>query len=202
MGRLYADIIRRTCAESNFPAERNSDGSVNILIGGWSMGGMLSLEIAKVLTGDQGVKIIGLLMMDSMCTVDPPAVPEEVLDHLDVGVSRNMFLSVQAMKEALRIIREWDAPFWTGDQLAQRPRASLLRANDPILTGTDTLHIADIYRHDESLGWNKYDKNMFTEVMGVQGNHFTMFALSNIPAISKVIKRCLDTLERLGHERY
>ncbi|ORY71043.1 thioesterase domain-containing protein [Pseudomassariella vexata] len=198
MGRLYAGIIRRTCAESDFPAQRNSDGSVNILIGGWSMGGLLSLEIAKVLTGDCGVRIIGVLMMDSIYSVNPPSVRLEALDHLGLGKSKNEFLSLKAMKEALRVIQEWEPPVWAGDQVAKRPRISLLRALDHIPTGSDRVHVADIYRNDRTLGWDQYDMGMFTDIVSVPGNHFEMFSFQHIPEISKTIKRCLDKLEMLG----
>ncbi|KAH0593352.1 hypothetical protein MHUMG1_08808 [Metarhizium humberi] len=199
MARLYTGIIRRTCARPDFPAERNLDRSVNILIGGWSMGGLLSLEIAKLLTGDGRVKVIGVLMMDSMYTVDPPSLPLDALDNLDPGKSKNMFLSIQAMKEAIRIIRQWDPPVWTGTQRDQRPRVSLLRALDPIPTVTGRVHVADIYRDNETLGWDNYEKGLFTEVMDVQGDHFGMFSFQHIPEISKAIRRCLETLEVLGH---
>jgi hypothetical protein len=163
------------------------------------MGGLLSLEIAKVLTGDHGVRIIGVLMMDSVYTVDPPMVCFETLDHLDLGGSKNEFLSLQAMKEALRIIHDWEPPVWAGNQVAKRPRVSLLRALDSIPTDSGRLHFVDIYRDYRTLGWDNYDMDLFTEVVDVKGDHFEMFSFRHITEISKVITRCFDTLERLNH---
>lgn len=200
MGRLYAGIIRRTCADPEFPAQRESDGKVNILIGGWSLGGLLSLEVAKVLTGDSGVRVIGVLMVDSLCPVNPPSVRLEAFDHLGMGKSRNEFLTLKAMKEALRTIQEWEPPVWAGGQLALRPRFSLLRALDPIPTGTDRIHVADIYRTNPTLGWDQYDKGMFTDVGSVSGNHFEMFSFKHIPEVSEAMKGYLDRLEILYHE--
>lgn len=201
LGRLYAVMIRQTCAEPDFPGKRNSDGSVNILLGGWSMGGLLSLEIAKVLTGDRDVRVIGVLMMESMCPVRLPTAGGylETLDHLDLGKSNtNLALSIRAMKEALRVIREWDPPVWTGNQAEQRPRFSLLRAVDSLPIGSKRVHILDIHRHDRNLGWDRYDRNLFTETLDVKGNHLDMFSFQHILGISKAIKRCCDTLEKLG----
>jgi len=201
MGRLYAVMIRQTCAEPNFPVKRNSEGSVDILIGGWSMGGLLSLEIAKVLTGDRDVRVIGVLMIETMCPVQLPTTGDylETLDHLDLSKSnKNLTLSIQAMKEALRVIREWDPPVWAGIQARQRPRFSLLRAIDSLPTGSKRVHILDIYRRDQNLGWDIYDPDLFTETLDVKGNHFEMFSFQNIPGISKAIKRCCDTLEKLA----
>lgn len=206
MGRLYAVMIKKTCARSDFQGKRNPDGRVDILLGGWSMGGLLSLEVAKVLTGDRDVRVIGVLMMESMCPVRLPTGGRgggylETLDHLDLNrTDRNLALSIRAMKEALRVIREWEPPVWAGDQAVLRPRFSLLRAADPLPTpaGSKRRHILDIYRQDRTLGWDKYDPGLFTETMEVKGDHFEMFSFQHIPGISKAIKKCCDTLEKLG----
>jgi thioesterase domain-containing protein len=201
MGRLYATMIRKTCAEPDFPGKRNSDGSVDILIGGWSMGGLVSLEIAKVLTGDQDVRVIGVLMIDSMCPLHlPTAGYLETVDHLDIDKSnKNLALSIRAMKEALRVIREWEPPVWAGNLLEQRPRFSLLRAVDSLPTGNKRgVHVVDICRHDRALGWNKYDPDLFTETVDVKGDHFEIFSFQHIAGISEAIKRCCDTLEKLS----
>lgn len=202
MGRLYAVMIRQTCAEPDFPGKRNTDGSVNILLGGWSMGGLLSLEIAKVLTGDRDVRVIGILMMDSMCPFHLPkttaaGVSLETLDQLHLDKSnKTLALSIRAMKEGLRVIQEWQPPVWTGNQ--QRPRVSLLRAVESLPTVSKRAHVIDIYRHDRTLGWDEYDNELLTETVDVKGNHFDMFSFQHIPAISKAIKRCCDTLEKLA----
>jgi thioesterase domain-containing protein len=204
MGRLYAVMIKQTCAGSDFPGNRNSDGSVDILIGGWSMGGLLSLEIAKVLTGDRDVKVIGVLMIESMCPIRLPTNGGnlETLDHLDIDrASKNLNLSIRAMKEALRVIREWEPPIWGANQIEKRPRFSLLRAADPLPTISKRAHILDVYRNNRTLGWDKYDPDLFTETLDVNGNHFEMFSFQHIPGISKAIKRCCDTLESLGRSQ-
>ncbi|KAK1147852.1 putative PKS/NRPS-like protein biosynthetic cluster [Aspergillus melleus] len=201
MGRLYAAMIRKTCAAPDFAGGRNSDGKVDILLGGWSMGGLLSLEIAKVLTGDRDVRVIGVLMMESMCPVNLPSGGDylETLDHLVMDKpNKNLILSIRAMKEALRVIREWSPPVWTGHQSGQRPRFSLLRAANSLPTKGNRVHILDIYRHDQDLGWDNYDSDLFTETLDVEGNHFEMFSFQNTPGISKAIQRCCDTLEKLS----
>ncbi|KAI1742682.1 thioesterase domain-containing protein [Xylaria scruposa] len=204
MGRLYAIMIKQTCSEADFPSARGPDSRVDILIGGWSMGGILSLEIAKVLTNDQDVRVIGVLMMETMCPMHLPTHTNggggyvESLDHFGLGKkNKNLVLSMRAMKQALRLVREWEPPVWAADQ--QRPRVSLLRATEALLpAGNDKgVHILDIYRHDPKLGWDQYDPDLLTETLDVEGNHFEMFSFQHIPGISKTIKRCCDTLERL-----
>ncbi|KAK7970564.1 hypothetical protein PG988_009637 [Apiospora saccharicola] len=93
--------------------------SVGILLGGWSLGGLLSLEVAKVLAesgrgGSGSVRVVGILMVDSIYPVNPPSVRTESMDHLGLGKSKNEFLTLKAMKEALRVIQEWEPPVWEG----------------------------------------------------------------------------------------
>ncbi|KAL7812112.1 Alpha/Beta hydrolase protein [Trichoderma aethiopicum] len=67
MGRLYARWIRETVLEDGFPARaRNPDGSVSVMLGGWSLGGLLSLEVARQLADDAAVRVTGILMIDSV----------------------------------------------------------------------------------------------------------------------------------------
>jgi thioesterase domain-containing protein len=46
---------------------RNAVPRGRILLGGWSLGGLLSLEMARVLAGDPDYTVIGMVMMDSIC---------------------------------------------------------------------------------------------------------------------------------------
>ncbi|KND92893.1 hypothetical protein TOPH_02402, partial [Tolypocladium ophioglossoides CBS 100239] len=73
MACSYAKYIMQTVLQAKFPAKRNSDGSINILLGGWSFGGMLSLEVAKLLADDCVVHIVGILMVDTVY----PHVPKD-----------------------------------------------------------------------------------------------------------------------------
>jgi thioesterase domain-containing protein len=178
---------------------------VNILIGGWSLGGLLALEVAKILTGDRGVRIIGALMMDSIYPVNPPSMVRlGALDDMAAGEkSKNELLTLQAMKEALRVIQKWTPPVWARTEV--RPRFSLLRALDAMpATGIDGVHPADIHRSDPTLGWDAYDTSLFTDVEGVPGTHFEMFSFQHVEGLSKAVKRCLDRLDllyRLSHSR-
>ncbi|CAI6340683.1 unnamed protein product [Periconia digitata] len=198
MSQLYAEMIRKTCGEPKFLARQNSDGMVDVLIGGWSTGGLLSLEIAKTLTGDSRVRVIGVLLVDSMYTVYPSSVRLEAIDKLNFGTSKNSFLSLQAMKEALRIIYEWKPPVWSSPHDERRPRISLVRGIDAVPTTGDRVHIPDVYRNERALGWDRYEKDMFTDILEVTGDHFEMFKFENIPETSMAIKRCFDRLEAIS----
>ena len=59
MGRLYAKLIRKEVLKPTFPGPRNCDESVDILLGGWSLGGLLSMQVAKELEDDMTVRVMG-----------------------------------------------------------------------------------------------------------------------------------------------
>ncbi|KAH7141387.1 Alpha/Beta hydrolase protein [Dactylonectria estremocensis] len=200
MGKLYSGFIKKTISEPDFPSKRNSDGSVNILLGGWSLGGLLSLEVARQLAEDCSVRIIGILMMDSICPIAPPTGTRVASSReSEEGKSKNQILSDRAMAEARRMIRSWDLPVWDGHLTGQRPRISMLRAKERVPTkGDEGVKLVDVYRMDKHLGWDGYEENLFVEVVPVEGHHFNMFSFDRIPAITEAIKKSLDKLESLA----
>ncbi|KAF2165851.1 hypothetical protein M409DRAFT_66837 [Zasmidium cellare ATCC 36951] len=194
MGRLYAAMIRRTCTSPDSAGQRDSGGVVDILLGGWSLGGLLSLEVAKVLIKDRVVRVIGVLMMDSPCVRGMSSAGEgyeESLSHFDLtSPTRNMLLSIQAMREGMKAIRNWDLPVWNAEEVRRRPRFTLLRATDYVLVRSHGVHVIDKYRRDPNLGWDVYDPDLFTETEDVKGNHFELFSFKYIEQLTETIARC------------
>ncbi|KAI0837760.1 Alpha/Beta hydrolase protein [Hypoxylon sp. FL0890] len=45
------------------------------ILGGWSFGGLLALEVANILVHDLGIKVIGIIMIDTPCPL-PPQQPD------------------------------------------------------------------------------------------------------------------------------
>lgn len=197
MGRLYAGMIKAAVAEPDFPSRRNPDGNVDILLGGWSLGGLLSLEVARQLADEcGGLRVLGILMMDSVCPVKKPdgplAAPATISEE---GKTKNQILTIRAMAEARRMLATWDIPVWDGPLAGRRPRVSMVRAKEPVpMEGTEVSAV-DGHRVDKNLGWDQYAEDMFTEVVEVEGHHFDMFSFDHIQGVTKVIKNCLETLE-------
>ncbi|KAF7563609.1 hypothetical protein G7046_g522 [Stylonectria norvegica] len=191
MGALYSGFIRELVAGPDFPARRNAEGGVDIILGGWSLGGMLSLEVANQLADDTAVKVIGILMIDSVYPIRPsePVVTAPA-DTSEDGKTKNQILSQRTMFEARRMIQTWELPVWDA-----RPRTVLLRATQPVPTKAEGVNVVDVYRENKRLGWDQYDKDMFAEVVDVEGHHFNLFPLANIKPITASIKRALDGLE-------
>lgn len=212
MGRLYTSWIKETVSKRDFPARRrNIDGGVDILLGGWSLGGMLSLEVARMLAEDRQVRVVGILMIDSVhpntavksTAILPPeqtgAATSTTEEATKKGLSKNQILSQRCMSEAVRMVREWNIPRWDGNLISKRPRMIMLRAKEyvPMAEGAGIAGL-DLRREDKSLGWDEYDEHMFLEVVDVEGNHFNMFAIENIDGITMAVKKGLDKLDRVA----
>jgi thioesterase domain-containing protein len=238
MAHLYARWIRETVLEKDFPARRkNIDGSTSIMLGGWSLGGLLSMEIARQLAVDNVVRVVGILMVDSIYPGrssrmrSAPSAPTyrfpmktwvsdvkipEVATHkiqLDDEVSsedesfsddssadesrlaKNKMLSKRCMAEAVRMLRQWRLPEWTGKLYNRRPPVVLLRAKNYVPAKEGRTVGLDISRDDRMLGWGDYDEEMFSDVFDVDGHHFDIFAYERIDGITRSIKKGLDRLE-------
>ncbi|KAM5356579.1 hypothetical protein ACJ41O_003225 [Fusarium nematophilum] len=198
MARLYCGFIKQAVKEVGFPKRRNADGKARIILGGWSLGGLLSLEMAKQLGSDDtsGVEVIGILMVDSLYPIK--ALPSDKVapaETSEEGKTKNQVLSQRAMNDARRMIREWDVPVWEGDSAGQRPLTYLLRAKKAVPQSGDGTSLVDLTRQERNLGWDAYDKDMFSEVVDVEGHHFDMFSFENIEGISVAMKQALIGLE-------
>lgn len=205
MGLLYASFIRTEVSRPDFPAQKNPDGSVNIIIGGWSLGGMLSLQIFDELELDPNIRIIGILMIDSVYPFrsDGPFELDDsdpfhtlgmqpILDPHD-GRRKNQLLSQQAMAEARRMLRFWKIPEGFS---RSRPRTILLRATECVPSNSGKLSMLDTYRQERTLGWDMHDADMFDDVINVQGHHFDLFHDKRITGTSRAVKLALDKLAR------
>ncbi|KAM0254574.1 hypothetical protein ACHAQJ_006609 [Trichoderma viride] len=250
MAYMYATWIRETVLEKNFPARRrNLDGSTNIMLGGWSLGGLLSMEVARQLAVDDVVRVVGILMIDSVypgrSRSSPqssiPLVPtyglpmksrfsdvkipdittheiklddevsseDESLSDVSSrdgsstddsstdgdGLTNNQILSKRCMAEAVRMVRQWRLPEWTGKLYNRRPRVVLLRAKNYVPAKEGRVVGLDLSREDRMLGWGDYDEEMFCDVFDVEGHHFDLFAYEKIDGMTRSIKKGLDRLE-------
>ncbi|KAL7953097.1 Alpha/Beta hydrolase protein [Trichoderma compactum] len=198
MGRTYAKWIRQTVQEDEFPARRrNHDGTIGIMLGGWSLGGLLSMEVARQLADDDVVRVSGILMIDS---IYPGKSSEEDTSSDEAstdreGLTQNQIHSRRCMAEAVRMVRQWRLPEWSGRLYNRRPRVVLLRAKEHVPTKDGRMVGLDLNREDELLGWGDYDDDMFCDVFDVDGHHFDMFAFERIDGMTRTIKKGLDRLE-------
>ncbi|TEA13272.1 putative thioesterase BOA10 [Colletotrichum sidae] len=130
MARVYLRMIRNTILGPEYPplAPFSTDGTRRrkILLGGWSLGGLLALEIARLLVtganalgadedGDDagvGIEIVGLVFIDSIYPVWPAGSEAKLGTYAETAEpqGKNQKLAKQAMKLAAGMVKVWQMP--------------------------------------------------------------------------------------------
>lgn len=201
MARLYCNLVKEAVAGPDFPRRHDKHGNVSILLGGWSLGGLLSLEMAKVFSQEGSkIRVIGILLVDSVYPQPPSESSKRTIklassDMTEDGKSKNQILSQRAMAEAGHMIKTWTPPVWDKDSGEKRPRTFLLRAKELVPVEDGQVHRVDVYRSEKNLGWDAYDENMFEQVKDVEGHHYDVFSFQRIEGITNAIKLALGMLE-------
>lgn len=198
MGRIYADYIRETVRKAGFPAKRHRDGRFEILLGGWSLGGLLSLEVARQLVSDTRIKVTGVVMIDSVYYKGAGRLEFSAVGFQtdESGKTRTQVLVQRAMTEARRMISSWDVPTWDGELARHRPRTVLLRATERVPTKEGEGESAvDRFRDDPQLGWGNHMADFLEEAVDVPGNHFSLAEQPHIDAVSAILKKVCERFD-------
>ncbi|KAL8367034.1 hypothetical protein RB595_007603 [Gaeumannomyces hyphopodioides] len=130
---------------------RNAIGRGPIILGGWSLGGLISLEMARLLAGDRWLRVVGIIMIDSVCPLTLRVAPAQQQQQQagadgdgDVGAkmaspaqiavaTEHAFSSMtkpdtkakvkRCFAESSAMVYTWALPEW-GDDDTSRPRVS------------------------------------------------------------------------------
>ncbi|RDL32392.1 Polyketide synthase-like protein [Venustampulla echinocandica] len=169
----------RQMAQAYVPLIKSVVPSGKVLIGGWSLGGLLALEIAHLLAQDDDVAVSGLLLLDTAYPKFNTADEITTRDHFELpSSSPNASLGLQvqeAFRNARRMIDEWDPPTWGDKDILPRP-AILLKATDYVLGQGEEVATVDIARQTQRLGWDEYQHKFIRVVLSIAGHHFNIFA--------------------------
>lgn len=195
MARHYVDLMKKTV-----PSGR-------ILIGGWSLGGLTSLEVARILADDDDFKVMGIVMLDSVCPIaynrHSDALLKIVPHVVEWGENTRDVTKKSVLKcfaDATAMVRTWELPTW-GPEL-QPPPVILFKAKEPVPVLEDGVSRVDVVRNDPRLGWGLYRDDLIARVIDIPGNHYNIFhtewRLDNLT--EKVKDVCWD-LERMSRDR-
>jgi thioesterase domain-containing protein len=172
----------RQMAQAYVPLIKSVVPSGKVLLGGWSLGGLLALEIAHLLARDEDVAVSGLLLLDTPYPkVHTPEGMRRVIGRDDFELpfsSPNASLRRQVQevfRSALRMIDEWHPPTWSHKDTLPPP-AILLKATDYVLDQGEEVAAVDVARQTERLGWDDYDHKFIRMVLSIPGQHFSIFA--------------------------
>lgn len=193
MGRLYAGMIRALVSSDTFPRRRSKPGCANgvdggsgageveFLLGGWSLGGSLSLSVSKHL----GPMIKGIILVD---TPYPSRIPGQVhrsLPPLGPTATRSQRLARECITNAPSLMRGWEVPKNEVPMVLIRAKESV-----PVRDSGEESYV-DRCRRDEKLGWGEDPR--LRSVVEVPGHHFDIFEMDKIDGTTRAIAdACLE----------
>ncbi|KAK3988351.1 Alpha/Beta hydrolase protein [Cladorrhinum sp. PSN332] len=181
-----------------------------IILGGWSLGGLISLQIAKLISSSPSshrLEVVGIVMVDSICPIvdtDQSATRRVVQHAVQWGEKTKEETKRKVMRcfsEAVRMVGAWKLPEWKdGERI---PPVVLLKAREavPLPEGEDgrdgAVSRVDIHRGDRVLGWGGYRKDLVKRVVDVPGHHFNLFEPDgeNLDVVTIEIGRACVELE-------
>jgi thioesterase domain-containing protein len=187
----------------------------DVIIGGWSLGGLISLEIARQMADDRDrsdLNLLGIVMIDSVCPVMMDVSRMQLVQHAmqwsEHTRQETRERVMRCFSEAVRMLGEWTLPVWDGQQgkgfrasVARRPPpVVLLRAMEKVpVPGGEGVTRVDIHRTDRQLGWGNYRKDLITKVIDIPGHHFNIFHTEdNLDATTEAIRRACSELEGIN----
>jgi pimeloyl-ACP methyl ester carboxylesterase len=208
MARHYLSFVR----------DAVPNGSGDVILGGWSLGGLVALELARLLESTEdptlGLRVVGIVMVDSVCPVvgegwKPPApfVPHAV-QWSEFTQMETREKVTRCFEEARRMVDEWTLPVWEGGDGSKGsvgsrpPPVVLLRAMEAVPVEGEGMTKVDAHRSDRQLGWGKYRKDLVTKVIDIPGHHFNIFHTDDtLDSTTEGIKKACVELETINDSR-
>ncbi|KAK2740432.1 hypothetical protein FQN55_008888 [Onygenales sp. PD_40] len=188
MARLYANLILSVVP------------SGPLLLGGWSLGGLLSLEVASILMKNPAVRVVGIVMIDS---IYPLVAPQRKLNVVPTQPNfspetkaQTRRLVLESFKLSMSMVERWIAPVWAGckDPEMIRKRAELEKKLFPLGPRAS-------YSGAHSEVSNAENLQPLPKTILLRCSEYVPVALPDVPdAISRV--DTVRDLRRLGWEKY
>ncbi|EPE34338.1 alpha/beta-Hydrolase [Glarea lozoyensis ATCC 20868] len=208
MAEYYVNLIKAT-----YP-------SGHILLGGWSLGGLIAIQAAHILSNDPELKVVGIVMIDSTFPVEGQFNKARRLAFMaETSTSPDMKEKTRKCMDEARIqSREWKAPSWrssateTLDNHSQTinvqihdhvtptcPPTVLIRALDDGSNNSRDLNETSPTEtsndsETQALGFDRYQNFNLRYVVNTPGDHFSIFNKENVKELSKKVKEACDKL--------
>ncbi|MEU9337114.1 amino acid adenylation domain-containing protein [Streptomyces sp. NPDC048290] len=209
MALWYAELV----------AERQPDGPY--LLAGWSMGGVLAVEVAAVLES-RGARVGLVALLDS--SVPGPADPDPLLapaialaDVLaDTAVTADDATTLRdrlrglPLEERLKLLTTWaeehglsgadeaaaSEALLTQARLAEQHERLVLEHRPPVVDAPLTVWWAREKLHARRTGWAHHTRAGVREEATLPGNHFTVLRPPHVAGVAALLATALDTAER------
>ncbi|KAH7371924.1 Alpha/Beta hydrolase protein [Pyrenochaeta sp. MPI-SDFR-AT-0127] len=202
MAELYCQIIQDVFPQGD------------IILGGWSMGGLISMEMSHIFAQDPDINVIGVVMIESIFPglLNEQNITVEPQDLCFKGTV-SFFEQRKAAKlilEATSVAKSYVSAMWTPDvprhsELGHRKIASnsgalrkanlnppaplvLVKARDPVPSRQNTVI-------PPMLGWDHLGDRWITVAYTVPGHHFSIFEDENVDYLASILGEACVILE-------
>jgi thioesterase domain-containing protein len=151
---------------------------------GWSLGGLISLQMSRIFAESDDIVVQGMIMIDtpnfsgvkgqsSIATKDLPQISSSPSPRIRANV-------LASMARSGTLIEGWELPTWDNKKA---PPTILIRAADfvPVPAESSLKAFVDLTRERPKLGWEDYPALNVKSVIDVQDvHHFNMFSLDRV----------------------
>ncbi|KAH9928293.1 uncharacterized protein B0H18DRAFT_1084485 [Fomitopsis serialis] len=192
----YAELVRTTLGEG-CPCLL---GVLTRLDTGWSFGGVVAFEVARMLVAS-GSRVDGLLLIDSPHPRMGCALPDAVIDAVvsaKVANPRHAELVRLQMRHASRALAHYD-PARSPACHVRLPKAVMLRSQEAYVGDVEgratAAFLTDRREPAKSVeGWEKV-LGAVVPVVDIPGNHFQPFDPENVAIVSEKMRQALSMLD-------
>jgi thioesterase domain-containing protein len=147
---------------------------------GWSLGGMLALQVAWIFSRDPKVEVDGIIMVESpfpdyhhVVDVTPGSpVSEDGPTLATTKLERSILQSVN-------MLHQWKPPVW---RRKRQPYTIMLCATECLISADNpALCFIDQFRDSPTLGWAERASSVVVDKSyPIQGHHFSIFDPRNV----------------------
>ncbi|KAF2257598.1 alpha/beta-hydrolase [Lojkania enalia] len=169
-----------------------------ILVGGWSLGGMIALQVAWIFARDPKVKVDGIIMVDSpfpdyrhvVCLAPDSPVSEDgpipATNKLEISILRSV-----------NMLHNWRPPVWRRER---QPYTVMLCATERVISEDQpALSFIDQFRDSPTLGWDERAGSVVVDKSyPIQGHHFNIFEPRNIASVTETMATVGADIELLA----
>ncbi|KAI0517344.1 Alpha/Beta hydrolase protein [Xylaria bambusicola] len=166
-----------------------------LIFGGWSVGGLIGLEMAKILAGNDQTPVLGVVMLD---TYYPSAKDGErdrdtpPIEWGEATTEESKKVTLKNLENSAKFSQQWAKGNQGAMSSAEIPPVILLRASQ-----SHSISDAKLRGGSNVLGWENQQSDFFTRVIDVPGNHYTLFKDENVDGLTEGLIQACELLEDL-----
>ncbi|RYC54509.1 hypothetical protein CHU98_g11701 [Xylaria longipes] len=163
-----------------------------LIFGGWSVGGLIALEMAKIFGGNAEIPVLGVIMMDTYYPSADDGGRDKDTPAIEWGeatTEESKEITLKSIANSAKFSQQWGQDARNAPTKTKLPPVILLR-------GSKSHSVSDAnLRGNNVLGWENHQPEFFTHVLDVPGNHYTLFADENVDGLTEGLSRACEILE-------